>query len=163
MDHLNFMLEACKEAEMNSLSNFEEGGPFGAIVVKNSVIIGKGRNNVLSSHNPTAHAEITAIRDACNYLKTHDLTGCVLYTTCYPCPMCLSAIIWSNIKEIYYGNTKEDAANIGFRDDMIYSVIDNILKGKEEENKDVLEVHQISRDETIRSFNMFKNNDGKLY
>ena len=163
MNHLEFMLEACKEAEQNSLNNFEKGGPFGAVVVKDNVIIGKGRNNVLSSCNPTAHAEITAIEDACKNLKTHDLTGCILYTSCYPCPMCLSATIWSNIKKVYYGNTKEDAADIGFRDDMIYSVIDNILEGKQEENKDVLKLNQIGREETIKTFETFKHNQGTLY
>lgn len=163
MNDLEFMYEACKQAELNAKNHFKEGGPFGAIITKDGKIIGKGKNNVLASHNPTAHAEITAIEDACNYLKTHDLTGCVLYTSCYPCPMCLSAIIWSNIKTIYYGNTKEDAADIGFRDDRIYSVINNILEGREEENKNILELHQIDRDETIKTFEKFKSESGTLY
>jgi len=163
MNHLEFILEAYNEAELNSLNGFEEGGPFGAIIVKDEMIIGRGRNTVLSNHNPIAHAEITAIEDACKSLKTHDLTGCILYTSCYPCPMCLSAIIWSNIKEVYYGNTKEDAADIGFRDNMIYNTINNILKNKEKYNKDVLKLCQIGRDKTIKTFETFKNNNGTLY
>ena len=163
MNDLQFMLEAYKEAEKNCLCNFEEGGPFGAVVVKDGEIIGRGKNSVLSSHNPTAHAEIIAIENACSYLETHDLTGCVLYTSCYPCPMCLSAIIWSNIKEVYYGNTKEDAASIGFRDDNIYDAINNILGNKEKANKEIIKLHQIGRNETIETFDKFRNNQGKLY
>ena len=85
-------------ATSNLLTN--DGGPFGAVIVKNNKIIGKGKNQVLKKNDPTAHAEIMAIRNACQNLKTHDLSGCVLYTTCYPCPMCISAIIWSNIKTV---------------------------------------------------------------
>lgn len=163
MNDLELMYEACKQAELNAESHFKEGGPFGAIIVKDGKIIGKGKNNVLASHNPTAHAEITAIEDACDNLKTHDLTGCILYTSCYPCPMCLSAIIWSNIKTIYYGNTKEDAADIGFRDDMIYNVINNILADKKDNNKNILELHQLGRSEAIKTFEKFKNNSGITY
>lgn len=161
MNNLEFMHEAYEEAEKNALKNFEEGGPFGAIIVKDGKIIGRGKNNVLVSHNPTAHAEITAIEDACSNLKTHDLTGCVLYTSCYPCPMCLSAIVWSNIKEVYYGNTKEDAADIGFRDDMIYDFINSLTKN--EENGEVIKLNQLGREETIETFEKFKNNQGTLY
>ena len=157
MNNLEFMMEAYKEAEKNSATGFKEGGPFGAIIVKGGEIIGRGKNSVLANCDPTAHAEIMAIRDACRHLGTHDLSGCVLYTSCYPCAMCLAAIIWSNIKTVYYGNTREDAANIGFRDDMIYEVICNI-----EENKDILELEQIGRDETIMTFEKFRDS-GELY
>ena len=97
-----------------------KGGPFGAIVVKGNKIVGRGCNEVTSSNDPTAHAEIVAIRDACRLLKTFELHGCELYTSCEPCPMCLSAIYWSRIRKMYYGNTRKDAARIAFDDDFIY-------------------------------------------
>src|ERR1041384_4465497 len=97
-----------------------KGGPFGAVVVKRGKIIGRGCNEVTSSNDPTAHAEIVAIRDACRRLKTFDLDGCELYTSCEPCPMCLSAIYWARIPGIFYGNTRKDAARIAFDDDFIY-------------------------------------------
>lgn len=149
-----YMKIAKEQADSNLLDN--EGGPFGACIVKDGEVIGKGDNKVLVNHDPTAHAEISAIRNACNTLGTHDLSGCVLYTTCYPCPMCLSAIIWANIKTVYYGNTKEDAANIGFRDDMIYDYIKN-----DNQNVEVLNLINIDRDETIKSFNEYMNKEDK--
>lgn len=91
-----FMLKAVAEAEKNIIS--KDGGPFGAVIVKDGVIVGTGHNEVLKNNDPTCHAEMQAIRDACRNLKTFDLTGCELYTSCYPCPMCLSATIWANIK-----------------------------------------------------------------
>ena len=97
-----------------------QGGPFGAVVVKAGKIIGRGWNQVTSRNDPTAHAEITAIRDACRRLKTFDLEGCELYTSCEPCPMCLSAIYWARIRSVFYGNTRKDAARINFDDDFIY-------------------------------------------
>lgn len=130
------------------------GGPFGACIVKDGKIIAKGSNQVISSNDPTMHAEIAAIREACKTLNTYDLSGCEIYTTCFPCPMCLSAIIWSNINKIYYGNTKEDAADIGFRDDYIYDYINNM------DNR--LELNQIDRDETIKVFNDYKNKTDKI-
>ena len=152
---MNEYMKVAKElADTNLIDN--EGGPFGAVVVKDGVIVGRGDNHVLVNHDPTAHAEIQAIRDASKTLNTHDLSGCVLYTSCYPCPMCLSAIIWANIKEVYYGNTKEDAANIGFRDDMIYDYIkDN------NSNTDVLNLINIDRDETIKTFEEYNNKEDK--
>jgi len=99
------------------------GGPFGCVVVRNGAVVGKGYNSVLSDEDPTAHAEINAIRDACQKLDTFELDDCVLYTSCEPCPMCLSAIYWARIPEIYYSNTKEDAADIGFDDSFIYEQI----------------------------------------
>ena len=126
-----------------------EGGPFGAVVVKDNKIVGYGNNQVLKEKDPTAHAEIIAIRDACKKLNTHDLTGCVIYSTSEPCPMCLSAIIWANIKEIYFGTNRKEVAEIGFRDDIIY----NYLENKE---KDILEIHQIENQkcqELLESYN----------
>ncbi|MBQ8892010.1 MAG: nucleoside deaminase [Bacilli bacterium] len=98
-----------------------EGGPFGAVVVdKDNKIVGIGNNKVLMSNDPTAHAEVVAIRDACSKLKTYDLSGCKIIATSEPCPMCLSSIIWANIREVYYGTTRVETSSIGFRDDLIY-------------------------------------------
>ena len=130
----------------------KEGGPFGAVIVKEDKIVGRGKNKVLKENDPTSHAEVNAIKDACKNLNTHDLSNCILYTTCYPCPMCLGAIIWSNIKEVYYGNTASDADAIGFRDDKIYEFI----KG----NNKIIDLKQIDRDKTIEAF---KNYKGKIY
>lgn len=144
-------------ARQNILTN--NGGPFGAVIIKDGVIVGTGNNHVLANNDPTAHGEVMAIRDACKNLNTYDLSGCILVTSCYPCPMCLSAIMWANIKEIYYGNTKEDAADIGFRDDFIYSFLDSLSKG--EPDTETLNMIQIDRDKTIEVFNEFSNKDDK--
>ncbi len=109
---------ACEEAEKGMLAG--EGGPFGAVVVKRGKVIGKGHNRVLASHDSTGHAEIVAIRQAEQALGTHDLTGCELYTTCYPCPMCMGAVMWARISKVHYGCTAEEAAAIGFDDKVFY-------------------------------------------
>lgn len=129
------------------------GGPFGACIIKDGIIVGKGSNHVLKDNDPTAHAEVVAIRDACKNLNTYDLSDCVLYTSCYPCPMCLSAIVWSNIKKVYYGNTKEDAASIGFRDDDIYKFI----RGDGE----LIDLEQLDRSFTIKAFDEFSSKKDK--
>lgn len=98
-----------------------EGGPFGAVIVKDGKVIGKGVNRVTASSDPTAHAEVSAIRDACAKLGTFDLKGAVIYTSCEPCPMCLGAIYWARLDKIFYGGTKQDAAEIGFDDSLIYT------------------------------------------
>jgi len=136
------------------------GGPFGACIVKDGKIIGKGRNDVLVSNDPTAHAEIIAIRDACKSVNSYDLNECEMYTSCFPCPMCMSAIIWSNIKKVYYGNTKEDAKEIGFRDDYIYNYIKNLTTNINNDN--VLKLECIDREETIKTFNTFKEKNDKI-
>lgn len=111
--------EAAKEALVGSSNN--EGGPFGAVITdREGNIISRGHNTVLSSHDPTNHAEIVAIREACKKLGTHDLSDCTIYSSCEPCPMCLLAIIWANIKTLYFGATRKDAARAGFKDDIIY-------------------------------------------
>lgn len=158
---MNRYIEVAKElAEENLVTN--DGGPFGACVVKNGKIIGKGSNSVIKDNDPTAHAEINAIRNACKNINSYDLEGCELYTTSYPCPMCLSAIIWSNIKIVYYGNTKKDAEEIGFRDDFIYEYIKNLEEDKM--NKNVLNLKSIDREETIELFEKFKKKeDKKIY
>ena len=135
------------------------GGPFGACIVKNGVVVGRGANHVIANNDPTAHAEIMSIRNACKNLNTYDLSDCEIYTSCYPCPMCLSAIIWANIKKVNYGNTKEDAAEIGFRDDFIYNYIKNIDKSSQ--NNNVLNLECIDREETIKTFNAFSEKSNK--
>ena len=146
-----YMIIAKELADDNLKTNV--GGPFGACIVKNGKIIGKGSNHVLSNNDPTAHAEIMAIRDACKNMNSHDLNNCELYTSCYPCPMCLSAIIWANIKKVYYGNTKKDASLIGFRDDDIYNYIKNL--DKEHIDNNILELISMDREETINTFKQF--------
>ena len=113
--YLNIAFEEAFASVRNNI-----GGPFGAVVVKDGKIIGKGSNRVTSQTDPTAHAEITAIREACRNTATFDLSGATLYSTCEPCPMCLSAIYWANIKSVFFVSTREDAALIGFRDSHIY-------------------------------------------
>ena len=149
------------EANLLAVENLSTnaGGPFGAVVVKDGEIIGRGSNHVLADHDPTAHAEVMAIRDACANIGTHDLTGCELYTSCYPCPMCLSAIIWSNITTVYYGNTKEDAEAIGFRDSFIYKLFDDLKNDKA--STEVLNLVPIDREETLQAFKDFVNKADK--
>jgi tRNA(Arg) A34 adenosine deaminase TadA len=139
--------------------NFDKkyGGPFGACIVKDDKIIGKGINRVIKNNDPTAHAEIVAIREACKTINSYDLTGCELYTSCYPCPMCLSAIIWSNIKKVYYANTKEDAEKIGFRDDYIYDFIKSNMK-----DKSILELNEMNGEEAIKVFERYMDNNDKI-
>lgn len=150
---MNKYMSIANELAKENLKD-NNGGPFGACVVKNGEIIGKGSNNVLKNNDPTAHAEIMAIRDACKNINSYDLSDCELYTSCYPCPMCLSAIIWSNIKKVYFGNTKEDAEKIGFRDNEIYDYIRGI-------NSDMLKLESLDREETIKIFNEFENKEDK--
>ena len=154
MYNQEFMLKATSEANNNLQTN--EGGPFGAVIVKDDKIVGKGHNRVLINHDPTCHAEIEAIRDACKNLNTRDLTGCTLYTSCYPCPMCLSAIIWANIKKVYYGNTAKDAADIGFRDDFIYKFIEGKCS-----DASVLDLVPQDHDMTIKTFEAFAQKQDK--
>lgn len=157
-----YMKIADELARENLLTN--NGGPFGAVVVKSGEVVGKGNNHVVKNNDPSAHAEIMAIRDACKTLNTFDLEGCELYTSCYPCPMCLSTIIWANIKTVYYGNTKEDAENIGFRDDMIYKYIKSLTTETTTETGDetVLKTVAMDREETIKAFDEFKNKENKI-
>ena len=135
----------------------KEGGPFGAVIVdKEGNIIANGNNKVIANNDPTAHAEIVAIREACKKLNTYDLSEYTLYTSCEPCPMCLSAIIWSNIKKVYYGCTKKDAGKIGFRDDMIY----DYLKGN---NKELIDLEEIDRKECLKTFERYTKENGTIY
>ncbi|MBK7429261.1 MAG: nucleoside deaminase [Saprospiraceae bacterium] len=122
MEDEKFMQEAIDLALKGMQNN--EGGPFGAVVVKDGVIIGRGNNMVLATNDPSAHAEVVAIRDACKNLGTFQLDGCIIYTSCEPCPMCLGAIYWARPEKFYYACTRSDAADIGFDDDFIYKEID---------------------------------------
>ncbi|QVI35627.1 tRNA-specific adenosine deaminase [Lacticaseibacillus chiayiensis] len=151
----SFMNIANQEALANV--NGSDGGPFGCVIVKDGEIVSRAHNQVLVDRDPTAHGEITAIRKAGQVLDTHDLSGCELYTSAMPCPMCLSAIIWANIKQVYYGNTADDAAAIGFRDAAIYDFINDGLKGK------MLTLSQHDRDMTIGAFKAYQTAQKKLY
>ena len=155
---MNKFMDIADELAKDNLKT-NVGGPFGACVVKDGKIIGKGSNHVLERNDPTAHAEVMAIRDACKNINSYDLSNCEIYTSCYPCPMCLSAIIWANIKKVYYGNNKEDAADIGFRDDFIYDYITNLSNGKQDKN--ILELLELDREDTIKTFEDFKNKSDK--
>jgi len=149
----NFMLKAI-ELSVSSANN--AGGPFGCIIVKDNKIIAEGSNKVTSSNDPTAHAEIIAIRDACQKLNTFNLSGSDLYSSCEPCPMCLSAIYWSHVDNIFYANTREDAKKINFDDSFIYS---EILK-KNEDRK--IPIKQMLRDEALKAFEIWDKKVDKI-
>jgi guanine deaminase len=121
MTNEDFMREAIQLSLEGVRSG--RGGPFGCVVVRDNQVVGRGSNQVTSSCDPTAHAEVVAIREACRALNTFQLPGCTLYTSCEPCPMCLSAIYWARIPAVFYGNTRGQAAEIGFDDDFIYGEI----------------------------------------
>ncbi len=153
----NIIEKSIAKARETMLKNI--GGPFGAAVIdKNGTILSVSSNRVLGDNDPTAHAEVNAIREACKVKKTYDLTGCTIYTTCYPCPMCLSAIIWSNIKEVYYGCTPEDADNIGFRDDFMYDFIKNDVK-----DENVLKLISEGRDKCLQLFQEYQSLHKTIY
>lgn len=143
--------------EARKTMNKNNGGPFGAVIAdKDGNVVSVASNLVLENHDPTAHAEIMAIRKASEKLGTHDLSDYVLYATGYPCPMCLSAIIWANIKKVYYGTNLNDAENIGFRDSLIY----NYLKG---ENSEILELSNICHDECKLLFDEYNEKNKEIY
>jgi guanine deaminase len=133
-----------------------KGGPFGAVVVKDGKIVGESFNQVTSTNDPTAHAEVMAIRDACKNLKTFDLSGCELYTSCEPCPMCLGAIYWARFDKIYYGNTRGDAAAVGFDDSYIYDEIPLPM----DERK--IKMVQLGHKEAKHAFDLWDENEGKI-
>lgn len=150
------MMELGIEEARKTMNN-NIGGPFGAVITdKDNNVIAVASNTVLGSYDPTAHAEINAIRKAGKKLKTHDLSGCKIYATGYPCPMCMSAIIWSNIKEVYYGTNLSDAEKIGFRDDFIYEY----LKGN---NKDLLKISNIDHDKCLELFKEYSEKNKQIY
>ena len=148
-----FMLKAI---ELSIKSAKAKGGPFGCVIVKDNKIIAEGHNQVTANNDPTAHAEIVAIRNACKMLNNFFLKGCDLYTSCEPCPMCLSAIYWAHIDNIFYANTRLDAKNIDFDDSFIYSEIN-----KEIENRKI-KMQQMHRNEALEAFKIWENKEDKI-
>ena len=148
-----FMQLAIEEAKEGIKHN--HGGPFGAVIVKDNVVVGSGHNHVVKNNDPTCHGEIDAIRNACKNLKTFDLSGCDIYTTGEPCPMCLSAILWANIDKVYYGCTIKDNDSIGFRDDVFYNKLDistNKIKDK---------LIELDRNDCLKLFQDYNNIENK--
>jgi len=154
MSDKKFMQEAI-ELSINNVK-LGKGGPFGAVVVKDGKIIARAANSVTHSNDPTAHAEVNAIREACKILNTHQLTGCEIYTSCEPCPMCLGAIYWARPDKVYYANTKKDAAAINFDDDFIYQEIAKPLDKRE------MKFIQLSREEALTAFEEWKKKTDKI-
>ncbi len=148
-----FMLRAI---ELSIESAKSKGGPFGSVIVKKNKIIAEGSNKVTMDNDPTAHGEIVAIREACKKLNTFDLSGCELYSSCEPCPMCLSAIYWSRIENVFYANTRIDAKSIDFDDSFIYSEINKDLKDRK------IKMHQMHRDEALEAFKIWENKKDKI-
>lgn len=154
MDNKEFMQKAIELSIDNVKSG--NGGPFGAVVVKDGKIIAQGANSVTSHNDPTAHAEVMAIREACKVLGTFQLDGCDIYTSCEPCPMCLGAIYWARPNKVYYANTKKDAADIKFDDDFIYAEIAKPL------NERSLQFIQLSRSEALEAFKLWSTKQDKI-
>ena len=149
-----FMRRAIALSLENARSN--NGGPFGAVVVKDGQIVGQGTNQVLATNDPSAHAEVVAIREACRRLNTFQLTGCEIYTSCEPCPMCMGLIYWSRPERVYYANTAADAASIGFDDDFIYHEL-----ARDPQNRS-LKMEQIMRDEALIAFREWDKKPDKV-
>ena len=145
------MREALKEAYDGIRAG--DGGPFGCVIAQGDRIVGRGHNRVILKRDPTCHGEMEAIRDACDTLGTYDLAGCVLYTTAEPCPMCLGAILWANIRQVYFGCNREDSDGIGFRDEVFYQY----LKGEE----DILSLAEFGKKECLELFEAYKAIDTK--
>lgn len=152
MKHEEYMREAIRL----SIENIKQGGgPFGAVIVKDGQIIATGTNRVTATCDPTAHAEVSAIRQAAKALNSFDLSGCDIYTSCEPCPMCLGAIYWAHIDRMFYGNTKTDAKNIGFDDSFIYDEIDLRIQDRR------LKAQQLLPEEAIKAFQEWENDTNK--
>ena len=148
-----FMLRAI---ELSIKSAETIGGPFGCVIVKDNNIISEGSNKVTSTNDPTAHGEIVAIREACDKLSTFNLSGCDLYSSCEPCPMCLSAIYWSHIDNIFYANNRNDAKKINFDDSLIYSEIKKEFKDRK------IPMNQMMRDKAIEAFEIWDKKTDKI-
>ena len=150
----NEFMKRAIELSIKSVNN--GGGPFGSVIVKGDKIIAEGSNKVTSNNDPTAHGEIVAIREACKKLNTFNLKGCDLYSSCEPCPMCLSAIYWARIDKIYYANTREDARKIDFDDSLIYTELQkNIDKRK-------IPMIQMMRNEALKAFELWDKKTDKV-
>ena len=139
---MNKYMKRANELAKYSMDN-NKGGCFGSVIVKDGVIVGEGYNTVTSDNDPTRHGEINAIKNTCKNMSTFDLSGCELYTSAYPCPMCLGAIMWANIKTVYYGATAQDTGNIGFRDDFMYEWLNN-------KNEDSLRLIEMDRKSALK-------------
>ena len=148
-----FMIRAI---ELSIESAKTKGGPFGSVIVKNNKIVAEGSNKVTMNNDPTAHGEIVAIRDACQKLNTFNLSGCDLYSSCEPCPMCLSAIYWSRIENVFYANTRIDAKVIDFDDSFIYSEINKDLENRK------IKMYQMHRDEALEAFKIWEKKEDKI-
>ena len=142
--------------ELSIESVNKNGGPFGCVIVKNNKVIAKGSNKVTSTNDPTAHGEIVAIREACKKLNNFNLNGSELYSTCEPCPMCLSAIYWARISKIYYANTREDAQKIDFDDSFIYSEFEKKIKERK------IPMIQMMRNEALKAFELWDKKTDKV-
>ena len=151
---MNKYMKRANELAKYSMDN-NKGGCFGSVIVKDGVIVGEGYNTVTSDNDPTRHGEINAIKNTCKNMSTFDLSGCELYTSAYPCPMCLGAIMWANIKTVYYGATAQDTGNIGFRDDFMYQWLNN-------KNEDFLRLIELDRKECIEVQRMWLDKDDKI-
>jgi tRNA(Arg) A34 adenosine deaminase TadA len=147
-----FMREAIKLASESVMNG---GGPFGAVIVRDGKIIAGSSNSVTIDNDPTAHAEVNTIRKACRELGTFDLSGCTIYTSCEPCPMCLGAIYWARISRIYYGNTRKDARDIQFADDFIYEELDRKMEDR------TVPIIPMLRDEALQSFRLWSEKADK--
>lgn len=157
MDEKNnkYFMQRAIELSLDGMKS-DDGGPFGAVIVRDGEIIAEGNNQVTSVNDPTMHAEIVAIRKACKELDTFDLSGCTLYTSCEPCPMCLGAIYWAHVEKVFYANTKEDAAYIGFDDAFIYEELDLDNDSRK------LPMQQISRESAIEVFKKWDEKEDKI-
>ena len=152
-NHEEFMREAIRL----SIQNVDEnGGPFGAVIVKNGEIIATGVNRVTSNNDPTAHAEVNAIREASKKLGTFDLQGCEIYSSCEPCPMCLGAIYWARLDKLYFANTKQDAKEIDFDDSFIYEELELSIENRK------IPTTQILREEALEAFNRWRDKTDKI-
>jgi tRNA(Arg) A34 adenosine deaminase TadA len=152
-EHEKFMRMAIELSEYNIKQ--EAGGPFGAVIVKDGMVVARSANKVIQQNDPTAHAEISAIRLACQELGTHMLDGCVIYTSCEPCPMCLGAIYWARIDKVFFANTKADAADIGFDDHFIYLELELPMEKRK------LDIVQLMRDEALPVFKLWQESESK--
>jgi len=150
----SFMARAIALSHENIRSN--RGGPFAAVIVKGGKIVAEGTNRVTSTNDPTAHAEIVAIREACHKLKRFDLTGCEIYASCEPCPMCLGAIYWARLAKVYFANTAADAARIGFDDSAIYREIRRPAAQRR------IPMISLMRDDALEVFRAWKNKKDKI-
>ena len=151
---MNKYMKRANELAKYSMDN-NKGWCFGSVIVKDGVIVGEGYNTVTSDNDPTRHGEINAIKNTCKNMSTFDLSGCELYTSAYPCPMCLGAIMWANIKTVYYGATAQDTGNIGFRDDFMYQWLNN-------KNEDFLRLIEMDRKECVEVQRMWLDKDDKI-